>query len=144
MDHRRRTSDHSSGIRRFSMKLYLHNPKMSFKFEQLRVWQVSLAFGEKINVIADGFPKKELFNLSSQIRRAADSIGLNIAEGSTGQSNAEQKRFLIFANRSTLEVVACLIKAKIRTYIDEKTFQTLYSEAETLVKMIQAFIRKLN
>ena len=54
---------------------------MSFKFEQLRVWQASLAFGEKINVIADGFPKKELFNLSSQIRRAADSIGLNIAEG---------------------------------------------------------------
>ena len=117
---------------------------MSFKFEQLRVWQVSLAFGEKINVIADGFPRKELFNLSSQIRRAADSIGLNIAEGSTGQSNAEQKRFLTFANRSTLEVVACLIKAKIRTYIDEQTFQTLYTEAETLVKMIQAFIRKLN
>ena len=115
---------------------------MAFKFEQLRVWQVSLVFGEKINVIADSFLKKELFNLSSQIRRAADSIGLNIAEGSTGQSNAEQKRFLIFANRSTLEVVACLFKAKLRTYMDEKTFQALYTEAETLVKMIQAFIRK--
>ena len=114
------------------------------KFEQLRVWQVALAFGEKINVIADDFPRKELFNLSSQIRRAADSIGLNIAEGSTGQSNPEQKRFLMFANRSTLEVVACLIKAKLRLYIDEKTFQVLYTEAETLVKMIQAFIRKLN
>lgn len=117
---------------------------MAFKFEQLRVWQVALAFGEKINVIADDFPRKELFNLSSQIRRAADSIGLNIAEGSTGQSNPEQKRFLIFANRSTLEVVACLIKAKLRSYIDEKTFQVLYTEAETLVKMIQAFIRRLN
>lgn len=117
---------------------------MAFKFEQLRVWQVSLVFGEKINAIADDFPKKELFNLSSQIRRAADSIGLNIAEGSTGQSNAEQKRFLTFANRSTLEVVACLIKAKLRTYIDEITFLALYAEAETLVKMIQAFIRKLN
>ena len=92
----------------------------------------------------DDFPRKELFNLSSQIRRAADSIGLNIAEGSTGQSNPEQKRFLIFANRSTLEVVACLIKAKFRLYIDEKTFQVLYTEAETLVKMIQAFIQKLN
>jgi len=93
---------------------------MAFKFEQLRVWQVALAFGEKINVIADGFPGKELFNLSSQRRRAADSIGLNIAEGSTGQSNAEQKRFLIFAIRSTLEVVACLIKANLRSYIDKK------------------------
>ena len=117
---------------------------MAFKFEQLRVWQLSLVFGEKINAIADGFPKKELFNLSTQIRRTADSIGLNIAEGSTGQTNAEQKRFLIFANRSALEVVACLIKAKLRMYIDEKTFLHLFTEAETLVKMIQAFIRKLN
>src|SRR6187455_569667 len=116
---------------------------MAFKFEQLRVWQVALAFGEKINVIADDFPRKELFNLSSQIRRAADSIGLNIAEGSTIQSNAEQKRFLIFANRSTLEVVACLIKAKLRKYIDEPTFNNFYDEAEKLVKMLQACIKKL-
>jgi four helix bundle protein len=40
-----------------------------------------------------GFPSKELYNLSSQIRRAADSIGLNIAEGSSGHTDAEQKRF---------------------------------------------------
>ena len=99
---------------------------MAFKFEQLRVCQESLVFVEKINMVADGFPKKEF------------------SEGSTGQTNAEQKRFLLFANRSTLEVVACLIKAKPRTYIDEKTFQMLYAEAETLVKMIQPFIRKLN
>lgn len=116
---------------------------MAFKFENLRVWQVSLEFGEKINLLADEFPRKEMFNLSSQIRRAADSIGLNIAEGSTGQTNAEQKRFLTFANRSALEVVAYLIKAKLRSYVDEKTFQILYAEAENLVKMIQAFIRKL-
>jgi four helix bundle protein len=116
---------------------------MAFKFENLRVWQASLEFGEKINSIADGFPKKEMFNLSTQIRRAADSIGLNIAEGSTGQSNAEQKRFLIFSNRSTLEVVACLIKAKRRKYLDDTTFNNLYTEAELLVKMIQAFINKL-
>ena len=116
---------------------------MAFKFENLRVWQVSLEFGEEINELADLFPKKEMFNLSSQIRRAADSIGLNIAEGSTSQSNAEQKRFLIFANRSALEVVACLIKARLRKYIDESTFKKLYDKSEMLVKMLQAFIRKL-
>ena len=117
---------------------------MAFKFENLRVWQVSLEFGEKINLLADEFPKKEMFNLSNQIRRAADSIGLNIAEGSTSQSNAEQKRFLIFANRSTLEVIACLIKAKLRKYVDESIFNNLYNEAEKLVKMLQAFIKRLS
>lgn len=116
---------------------------MPFKFEQLRVWQASLQFGEDINKLADGFPKKEVFNLSTQIRRAADSIGLNIAEGSTGQTDAEQKRFLIFANRSALEVVACLIKARMRNYIDEVLFKKLYADSETLVKMLQSFINKL-
>ncbi len=64
---------------------------MPFKFEGLKVWQGSLELGEKINILADEFPRKEMFNLSSQIRRAADSIGLNIAEGSTGHTNAEKK-----------------------------------------------------
>lgn len=104
---------------------------------------MSLEFGEKINILADQFPKKEIFNLSSQIRRAADSIGLNIAEGSTGQSNAEQRRFLIYANRSTLEVVACLIKAQLRKYLEEAAFKDLYNQSESLVKMLQAFIKKL-
>ena len=65
---------------------------MAFKFENLLVWQHSLDLGEKINDLADSFPSKELYNLGSQIRRAADSIGLNIAEGSTGQSDPEQKK----------------------------------------------------
>jgi four helix bundle protein len=116
---------------------------MAFKFENLVVWKRSLDLGEKINEIASTFPSKELFNLSSQIRRAAHSIGLNIAEGSAGQSNPEQKRFLIFANRSVLEVAACIIKAKRRSYIDEKTFTRIYKDCETLVRMLQAFINKL-
>ncbi len=116
---------------------------MAFKFEKLLVWQYSLDPGEKINLLADTFPQKEIYNPSSQLRRAADSIGLNIAEGSTGHSDPEQKRFLIFANRSVLEVVACLIKAKRRAYIGEKTYFELYKECGKLVRMLQAFINKL-
>ena len=47
-----------------------------------------------------------MFALTSQIRRAADSVCLNIAEGSTGQSNAEFIRFLRYALRSDVEFVA--------------------------------------
>ena len=66
---------------------------MAFKFENLRVWQVSLEFGEKINLLADEFPKKEMFNLSNQIRRAADSIGLNIAEDRPAKVMQSKKNF---------------------------------------------------
>lgn len=117
---------------------------MAFKFEELTVWKVSLELGERINILANQFPPIEIYNLGSQMRRAADSISLNIAEGSTGHSNGEQKRFLLFANRSLLEVVACLIKAKRRNYIDALTYQLLYVECEKLSKMLNAFSRALN
>jgi len=64
---------------------------MEFKFEKLIIWQKAMDFGELINDSARKFPKDEVYNLSSQIRRAADSIALNISEGSTGQTNPEFK-----------------------------------------------------
>ena len=73
--------------------------------------------GDDIDIMSDSFPKKEMFNLSSQIRRAADSIALNISEGSIGQSNPEQRKFIGYSIRSLAEVVTCLHKAKRREYI---------------------------
>ena len=66
---------------------------MAFKFEDLKVWQISLELSNEIDLIAKSFPKIELFSLSSQIKRAADSVNLNIAEGCIGQSKAEFSRF---------------------------------------------------
>jgi four helix bundle protein len=83
---------------------------MSFKFEKIIVWQKSMDFAEIINNIALKLPKHEKFNLSSQVRRAADSIALNISEGSIGQSNAEYKKFIGYSIRSLAEVVTCLYK----------------------------------
>jgi four helix bundle protein len=67
---------------------------MIFKFEKLIIWQKAMEFGEDINVIIKDFPKNEMYNLSSQILRAADSIALNISEGSIEQSSPEFNRFL--------------------------------------------------
>ena len=81
---------------------------MAFKFENLKIWQLSLELCDEIDALANSFPKHELYSLSSQIRRAANSVSLNIVEGSTGLTNAEFRRFLVIANRSALEVVGCL------------------------------------
>lgn len=117
---------------------------MAFKFENLKVWYQSLELTDDIDTLAKTFPTHELYSLSSQMRRAANSVSLNIVEGSTGLSNAEFKRFLQIANRSALEVVGCLYLAKRRDYLNEEQFQILYSKVETLVKMIQALINSLN
>ena len=55
-----------------------------FKFEDLQVYQKAMDFGEVVDVIVKKFPAYELYALSSQFRRAADSIALNIAEGYPG------------------------------------------------------------
>ncbi|WP_373494689.1 four helix bundle protein, partial [Aquiflexum sp.] len=62
---------------------------MYFKFEKLLIWQKSMDYAEDIFLLTKDFPKVENFNLISQSRRAVDSISLNIAEGSTGQTNPE-------------------------------------------------------
>ena len=117
---------------------------MAFKFESLKVWQLSLELTDEVDLLAHTFPKHELYSLSSQIRRAANSVSLNIVEGSTGLTNAEFKRFLVIANRSALEVVGCLYLAKRRNYLTDEKFTTLYNQIEVLVKMIQALINSLN
>jgi four helix bundle protein len=92
---------------------------MAFKFESLKIWHLSLELADDIDLLAQSFPKFEIYSLSSQIRRAANSVFLNIVEGSTGLTNAEFIRFLVIANRSALEVVGCLFLAKRRNYIDD-------------------------
>jgi len=82
---------------------------MAFKFEELKVWQISLNLSNEIDIIAKNFPRIELFSLSNQIKKAADSVNLNIAEGCMGQSKAEFKRFLTYSVRSGLEVVSVFL-----------------------------------
>jgi len=67
---------------------------------------------DEIDLLAQSFPKHEIYSLASQIRRAANSVSLKIVEGSTGLTNTEFRRFLVIANRSALEVVGCLFLAK--------------------------------
>jgi four helix bundle protein len=58
-----------------------------FKFENLRVWQLALEYADLMYRLAEGLPINEQYNLASQLIRAATSITLNIAEGSTGQTD---------------------------------------------------------
>lgn len=117
---------------------------MSFKFEKLKVWEKSLELANDIQYITRSWPKEERYILTSQIKRAVDSVSLNISEGSTGQSNAEFSRFLGYSIRSSLEVVNCLYLAKGRNLINEDQFNQYYERLTEVVKMLQALRNSLN
>lgn len=99
--------------------------------------------GEATNNLAESFPRKELYNLSSQLRRAGDSVALNISEGSILQSDAEFRKFLGYSIRSIAEIVTCLHKAKRRKYITEVLFNFHYDNCFNLMNMTIAFRNKL-
>ena len=116
---------------------------MAFKFENLNVWEKALDFSGEISDLVKQFPADEKYVLTPQAKRAADSVALNIAEGSTGNSNAEFRKFLQYANRSALEVVGCLFLARRRKLIQLNDFDMFYSKLTELIKGIQALKNSL-
>ena len=116
---------------------------MSFKFEKMIIWQKAMDLGEDIYEISEKFPKSKMFNLTSQMRRAVDSIALNIAEGAILQSVKENRKFLGYAIRSIAELVTCLHKAKRRKFISLDEFDKNYSSSFNLINMVIAFRKKI-
>lgn len=113
------------------------------KFRKLTVWQRSIKFVTFIYELTSKFPKEERFGLVDQIRRAAVSIALNIAEGSGAGSDAEFIRFLKMAQRSAYEVLAALeiaINLKMTSLTD---LQNASLEVDELSAMIGGLIKKL-
>lgn len=110
-----------------------------YKFEKLDVWKLSLEYLDLIYMLLEELPKDEVYNLKSQFRRAATSVALNIAEGSTGQTDAEQARFLGHATRSLIESVACLrIGERLGYFKDESLVRNIDRKGELLAKKLQA------
>jgi four helix bundle protein len=117
---------------------------MTYKFEQLEVWQISLEYVDLIYKLAEKLPHEEEYNLKSQIIRAATYISLNIAEGSTGQTDAEQARFLGMAIRSLIETVACQHLIRHRGYLaDDAYLAQAYDQSQILACKLQAFRKSL-
>ncbi len=113
---------------------------MAYKFEKLEVWELALEYLDLLYAIAGQLPRSEEYNLASQLRRSATSICLNIAEGSTSQSDAEQARFLGLAIRSLIETVACQHIISRRKYLaDPVPLREAYRLSEKLFAKLQAF-----
>lgn len=113
-----------------------------FKFEDLNVYQKAMDFGELVNAQIEKFPKHEMYKLSSQFIRAADSIALNIAEGS-GSSDANFCRYLKMAWDSVHECVSASTKAKMRNYITFEEDEENRKYLTEISKMISALNRYL-
>ena len=111
---------------------------MGFRFERLKIWKESVKFASEIYTLTEAFPRDEQFGLISQLRKAAVSISLNIAEGEGRHSDADLSRFIRIAIGSLNEVVTLLHISRGR-YITEEKFKYFYTRCEQISKMLHAF-----
>jgi four helix bundle protein len=73
-------------------------------YRELQVWQRSIELATAVYRLTAGFPRDEVYGLSSQIKRAAVSVASNIAEGYGRLSRGEFRQFLAIARGSVLEL----------------------------------------
>lgn len=115
----------------------------AYKFQKLQSYQMALEYVEQIYALSAELPERERYNLISQIQRAATSIVLNIAEGSTGQSDTEQRRFLGLALRSYLETVACLDLIERHSFLPPEALTSIREKGYQLFIKLAAFRKSL-
>ena len=114
-----------------------------YKFQKLEVYQLALAYVEDVYELCRLLPASERYNLADQVIRAATSIALNIAEGSTGQTDIEQRRFLSMALRSYLETIACLDIIEGQKYLPVASILELREHGHNLFIKLAAFRKSL-
>lgn len=112
-------------------------------YKKYDIWKLSHLLTLEIYKITENFPKEEVFGLTSQIRRASSSIGINIVEGCGRGSDEDFKKFLRNASGSAFEVEYILLLSKDLKYISDDKFLELSPKAEELKMKISKLILKI-
>jgi four helix bundle protein len=114
------------------------------RFRELMVWQKAMDLAVGVYHFSRSFPKDEQFILGSQIRRAANSVPLNIAEGAGCRTDKEFAQFLGVAFRSCHEVATAAELAMRLGHVDLKSMQEIAVATDEVTNMIFGLMRKLD
>jgi four helix bundle protein len=112
-------------------------------FKGLKVWRKAHELTLAVYQATRGFPKEELFGLTSQIRRSSESIPANIAEGCGRSGAAELGRFLQIAMGSASELEYHLLLSRDLRLLTSAQYKNLTGEVTEVKRMLTSFIRKL-
>jgi four helix bundle protein len=119
----------------------LNEPINSYR--DLRVWQGAMALAEACYLLTRGFPKDEMFGMTSQIRRAAASVPANIAEGHGRELTPSFIQFLRVAQGSLKEAETHLLLSQRIGLATAEEIRSPMEQCEAVGKMLRALIRSL-
>ena len=112
-------------------------------FRKLKVWEKAHRLTLAAYRVTRGFPRDELYGLTSQIRRAAASIGANIAEGCCRKGDVEFSRFLQIAIGSASELEYHLLLARDLEFLKSTDYQQLSEDVVEVKRMLATLLQKL-
>lgn len=109
-----------------------------YSFEKLEVWQLSRKLCANIYTITRGFPKEEMYGLSSQVRRTSISVASNIAEGTSRSTDKDKAHFSTLAFSSLMEVLNQLIIGNDLGYLENDKLLELRNAINELGNKLNA------
>jgi four helix bundle protein len=112
-------------------------------YRDLIVWQRAIQMSVAVYKLTSGFPREELYGLTSQLRRAGVSVASNIAEGYGRASTGEYKQFLGMARGSNMEVQTQLVISRELGIGDTEALNRTESLSHEVGKMLVAIMDKL-
>jgi four helix bundle protein len=112
-------------------------------FKELKVWHKSYELELAIYEASRSFPREEMYGLTSQLRRAAVSIGANIAEGCGRRSDGELVRFLQIARGSASEVEHHLLLARDLKFLQAATHQGIEKRLQEVQRMLTSLVSSI-
>ena len=112
-------------------------------FRDLQVWEKAHQLTLFAYQATAGFPKEELYGLTSQIRRCAVSIAANIAEGCGKRGNGEFHRFLNIATGSASELEYEFLLARDLGFLNAEQYRGLDASVTEMKRMLASLVRKV-
>ena len=116
---------------------------MSASYQDLRVWQNAMDLVVTVYHETRGFPKDELYGLTSQMRRAAVSIPSNIAEGKGRSTDRDRALFFCHARGSLLELETQILIAQCLRYLIQPGAEGLIRTSTELGRMLNRLIQSI-
>ena len=112
-------------------------------FKELKVWHKAYALSLAVYEKSRNFPKEEIYGLTSQLRRAAVSVGANIAEGCGRRSDGEFVRFLQIARGSASEMEHHLLLARDLKLLTPGAHQDLEKRVIEVQRMLTSLVTSI-
>lgn len=114
---------------------------MASKHRNLVAWQRAMTLVTTIYDVTRTFPREEMFGLTAQVRRAANSIPSNIAEGDGRWGDADQRRFFVNARGSLLEVETQIEIGLSLNYLSQQVAARVFGQIESVARPLNGLIK---